>query len=196
MRRDAGFTLIEVAISLILIAFGLLGLFAFQAKAQRAEVESYGRVQALLLLQDIIDRMNANRGDAFALLYVTPDPVGGTGPLTECGGTTGAVLDLCEWSNLLKGAAENTGASCDTTSSTGCVGAVLNARGCIVYDASNELVSSSGALQAGTGTYTITVVWQGLTNSVIPATNVACGNGVAGVRMVTATLRFGALGAQ
>ena len=120
MRRDAGFTLIEVAISLILIAFGLLGLFAFQAKAQRAEVESYGRVQALLLLQDIIDRMNANRGDAFALLYVTPDPVGGTGPLTECGGTTGAVLDLCEWSNLLKGAAENTGASCDTTSIVGC----------------------------------------------------------------------------
>ncbi len=196
-RHEAGFTLLEILIALIVIAIGLLGLFALQAKAQKAETESYERTQALVLIQDIVDRMNANRNDTFSLAYVTAAPVGGGGALDDCSGKTGADLDLCEWANLLRGASETGGgATCDTSSGSGCVGAMLKASGCIAYDASTELADSTGAVQAGTGVYTVSVVWQGLSSTVIPAGQQTCVNSLSAERMVTQTLRIAALGAQ
>ncbi|TMH30961.1 MAG: type IV pilus modification protein PilV, partial [Betaproteobacteria bacterium] len=61
MDKSRGFTLIEVLISMLIMAIGLLGLAGMQAVAQRAEVESYQRAQALVLVQDMVDRVNANR---------------------------------------------------------------------------------------------------------------------------------------
>jgi type IV pilus assembly protein PilV len=197
LRAEAGFTLLEVLIAIIVVAFGLLGLFGLQAKAQKAETESYERVQALVLIQDIVDRMNANRTDAFSQAYVTDSPIGGGGKLTDCTGKTGANRDLCEWGNLLKGAAETSGAAvCSTTSGAGCVGAMLSASGCITYDATTELADSSGAVQAGTGIYSISVVWQGLSSTVIPSGGQTCVATLSGARMVSSTLRIAALGAQ
>jgi type IV pilus assembly protein PilV len=196
-RSAAGFTLIEILIAIIIIAFGLLGLFGLQAKAQKAETESYERIQALVLIQDIVDRMNANRSDAFSQAYVTASPVGGGGKLADCTGKTGADRDLCEWGNLLNGATETSaGGACDTTSGAGCIGAMLSASGCITYDATTELADTSGAVQAGTGIYSISVVWQGLSSAVIPSAMQSCVATLSGARMVTATLRIAALGAQ
>jgi len=194
---QAGFTLLEILIAIIVIAIGLLGLFGLQAKAQKAEIESYGRTQALVLIQDIAGRMNANRADAFSQAYVTASPVGGGGKLIDCSGKTGADLDLCEWGNLLRGVAETSaGNACSTASGAGCVGAMLSASGCIAYDATTELADSTGAVQAGTGVYTIKVVWQGLSTTVIPTAQRTCVATLSGERMVAATLRIGALGAQ
>jgi type IV pilus assembly protein PilV len=196
-EAQAGFTLLEILIAIIVIAFGLLGLFGLQAKAQKAETESYERVQALVLIQDIVDRMNANRSDAFSQAYVTDSPVGGGGALADCTGKTGAGLDLCEWGNLLKGAVETSSSgACTTKSGTGCIGAMLSASGCISYDATTELADSSGAVQAGTGVYTISVVWQGLSSTVIPSSHQTCVSTLSGARMVTSTMRIAALGAQ
>ena len=196
-RTVAGFTLLEVMIALFLIAFGLLGLFTLQAKAHRAELESYERVQALVLIQDMVDRMNANRTDAFSQAYVTASPVGGGGALTDCTGKTGAALDLCEWGNVLNGAVETSASgACDTTSGTGCVGTILAARGCISYDAATELADSTGAVQAGTGLYTLTIIWEGTTSTVVPSGQLTCGIAPYGARIVNSTLRIAALGAQ
>jgi type IV pilus assembly protein PilV len=195
--NQAGFTLLEILVSLVVIAIGLLGLFGLQAKAQKAETESYARTQALVLIQDIADRMNANRADTFSLAYVTATPVGGGGALDDCAGKTGADLDLCEWGNLLRGAAETSvGNACSTASGTGCIGAMASASGCIAYDAGSELADSTGAVQAGTGIYTISVVWQGLSGTVIPAGQQTCVNTLSAERMVTQTMRVAALGAQ
>jgi len=73
---------------------------------------------------------------------------------------------------------------------------MLSASGCISYDASTELADSTGAVQAGTGIYTISVVWQGLSSTVIPSTQQTCVSTLSGARMVTSTLRIAALGAQ
>ena len=195
--KQTGFTLLEILIAIIVVAFGLLGLFGLQAKAQKAETESYERTQALVLIQDIVDRMNANRADAFSQGYVTASPVGSGGALVDCSGKTGADLDLCEWANLLRGSAEVAGsAACSTASGAGCIGAMLSASGCITYDATTELADSTGAVQAGTGIYTISVVWQGLSSTVIPSTQQTCVSTLSGARMVTSTLRIAALGAQ
>lgn len=58
-----GVGLIEVLISILVIAISLLGLAALQGKAQKAEMESYQRSQALILLHDMASRLRANRGD-------------------------------------------------------------------------------------------------------------------------------------
>ena len=47
-----GFSLIEILVTLIIVAIGLLGLAATQATMQQADFESYERAQALVLAND------------------------------------------------------------------------------------------------------------------------------------------------
>ena len=61
MIGQRGVGLIEVLISLVVIAIGLLGLAALQGKAQKAELESYQRSQALILVQDLYGQVHAKR---------------------------------------------------------------------------------------------------------------------------------------
>jgi len=200
-EKQIGFTMIEVLITLVVLIIGLLGLIGLQARSQQAEMESYQRGQALVLMQDMIDRINANRTDAHNLSYVTTTPVGGGGLLTDCSALTGYQFDLCEWGNLLKGAAEvAVGGQCSTTSGAKCVGAMLGARGCIAYDATTEFVDGTGANLPGTGVYTITVAWQGLAPTVAPLATVTCGQNLYSSepqrRAITQTLRIGNLNAK
>jgi type IV pilus assembly protein PilV len=59
--RQAGYLMMEVLITMFVLVIGLLGLAGLQARAHQAETESYQRVQALVLLRDMADRINANR---------------------------------------------------------------------------------------------------------------------------------------
>jgi len=195
--------MIEVLITLVILLVGLLGLIGLQARTQQAELESYQRGQALVLLQDMVDRMNANRIGAKNHDYVTSTALGGGGALTDCTGLSGAALDKCEWGNLLNGAAEvAAGGTCDTSSGAKCIGAMLGARGCVSYDipGNTELKDSSGAAIAGTGIQTVTVAWQGVNSTAAPPASVTCGANLYPSelqrRAVTATLRIGALNAQ
>lgn len=202
-KSSQGFTMIEVLVTLVVLALGLLGVMGLQARGQQAELESYQRAQALVLLQDMVDRISANRTDAHSKLYATAVtfPVGGGGALTNCASpTAGAAYDICDWSNQLNGAAEAaSGSSCDTSSGSGCIGAMLGARGCITYDASKELTDSTGAVMSGTGIYTVTVVWQGVAATSPPPSSITCGQNLypatgtandALRRAVTATIRI------
>jgi len=189
-RRNAGFTLIEVLVSLVVLLLGLLGVVSLQAKAHHAQMESYQRAQALVLLEDMSDRLNTNRKDAYAKRYAGTTAGGGS-TITDCTGKTGYDLDLCQWGNLLNGAAEAKG----TTN----VGAMIGARGCVDYNSTTELKDSSGATLVGTGIYTISVVWQGMTPTVAPPTSLACGKDQYGSeslrRVESTTVRLAALGA-
>ncbi len=185
--RAGGFTMIEVLVTLVVLALGLLGVMGLQARGQQAELESYQRGQALVLLQDMVDRMNTNRADAHSLLYSTAVtfPVGGGTSVATCAGT-GAAYDLCDWGNELNGAAE-------AASGGGLVGAMLGARGCVTYDATTELNDSTGTKMAGTGVYTITVAWQGIAATNAPPAGLDCGKNLypseAMRRIVTSTMR-------
>jgi type IV pilus assembly protein PilV len=55
-----GFTLIEVLVTLLIVAIGLLGLAGMQFKGLRNNIGSESRSQAALLANDIIERMRAN----------------------------------------------------------------------------------------------------------------------------------------
>jgi len=201
--RQRGFTMIEILITLVVLLIGLLGLIGLQARTQQAELESYQRGQALVLLQDMADRMNSNRIAAKNGNYTTgtSTPLGGGGPLTDCSALTGAAFDQCQWANLLNGAAEvATGGTCDTASGAKCVGAMLGARGCITYDSTTELADSAGVTIVGSGIHTITVAWQGVSKGATALAANACGQGLYPSedqrRLVTATLRIASLTSQ
>jgi len=153
-RRRAvhGAAMLEVLISLLIVAFGILGLFGMQAQASVTQMESYQRAQALVLVKDMAQRIEANRSNATAYLAVNV----GVGAVADCAAqVTTAARDLCEWGSLLQGAAETQGA--------GKVGAMIGARGC---------VSQPDPLGAP-NVYLVAVVWQGLRDTGAPA--VDCG---------------------
>lgn len=169
-RREAGFSMLEVLVSLMLLVFGLLGLVGLQARAQIAELESYQRAQALILVQDMVARMNANRKTAGC--YVTTTPLGtsyaGSPSCTAGSGTTAtraiATTDLVAWNDALLGAAETTGGGATK------VGSILGARGCITYNAT-------------TGMYRVAVAWQGMATTISPASadsQATCGQNLYG----------------
>jgi len=71
--NSKGFSLLEVLITLLILAVGLLGLAGLQAQSLRFNHFAYLRGQAATLAYAMADRMRANR---FAILSATGDYVG------------------------------------------------------------------------------------------------------------------------
>lgn len=158
---QSGFSLIEVLITILILAIGLLGLAGLQTKMLGAEFESYQRSHALVLAQDMVSRINANRSAARASAY-SGSTAYGTGHAlgdSACTQTAVADRDLCLWSRALKGA--NT-----TDDANAKVGAMVGARGCI------ETISGSATSEV---VLRVTVAWQGLSPTVAPS--LGCGQG-------------------
>ena len=150
--RQRGGMLVEILVSLGIFSFGLLSFTSMQARGAAAEYEALQRHQALVLVDDMVSRINANRGRADD--YVGAGVIG-TGETQDCSGTGGAARDLCEWANLIRGTAE--------VRSGVRIGSMSQARGCITRaaDASSR--------------YTVAIAWQGIAATGAPAS--ACGQG-------------------
>jgi type IV pilus assembly protein PilV len=152
VNAQRGTTLLEVLVTLVILAIGLLGLAGLQTRLQVSEMEAYQRAQALILLNDMANRVATNRANAASYITVTPLGVGST----TCNDTsTQQKADACEWSNALLGAGEKLGASN--------VGAMVGGRGCV--EAFPKIPDA----------YLITVAWQGLTPLAAPPVEVSCG---------------------
>ncbi len=96
MNKQAGFSLLEVLITMLIVSFGLLGIAGLVITSLKNTQGSYARSQASLLANDIIDRMRANRAVASATpspynLTLTADPAGAGVPLA----------DLTQWRSAL-----------------------------------------------------------------------------------------------
>lgn len=179
--KHSGASMIEVLVTLVILLVGLLGLAGLMVEAQRSEMESYQRVQALVLLQDMAGRINANRSNAASYVVANiGDPADGQPAASACAASaTIADRDLCEWSNALKGASEQ-------QAGLGSVGTLVGGRGCIAYD-----VAAATAM--------VSVAWQGLEDSAPPPATLTCGAGLYGSetkrRVVSLPLRFATLSA-
>ncbi|MDH4583596.1 type IV pilus modification protein PilV [Pseudomonas sp. BN415] len=169
-RGQSGVGLLEVLIALLVLSVGLLGMAAMMVRAHQAEIESYQRAQALVLLEDIAARMTANRPARNC--YAQTNPLGSGSSFSGTGCNSIADADLVAWDALLKGAAETQGSSS--------VGAMVGARGCITGSSESYLVS---------------VAWQGLSETGAPTNT--CGQNLYGNdaqrRVVTRTVRFATL---
>ncbi|SDC90197.1 type IV pilus assembly protein PilV [Variovorax sp. CF079] len=184
-----GVALIEVLITLVILLFGLLGLAGVSSRANVAEMEAYQRIKALQLVQDMADRLNANRkvascysnGATGVQLSATSTTV----PACTAGNVqqqTQVAADLTAWKDLINGQAE--------TQSGAKLGAMIGAIGCVTLD------------DAANNIYLIAVSWQGLVKTAAPtltdgSTAFPCGNGAYGDeklhRVVTTKVRIGAL---
>jgi len=189
IRSARGATLIEVLVTIVIIAFGLLGMAGLQTRMQISEIEAYQRSQALMLVNDMASRITTNR--QFVTSYVTSDTLGTGFTCTGLGTTTQALNDLREWCLALQGAGETLTTGSVTTQQ----GAMIGGRGCIENS------------PAGDGDIMVTVTWQGLTPISAPPASVTCGadsyNGTGSSpcvdnkcrRFITMILRIATLGA-
>ncbi|MCD6042853.1 MAG: type pilus modification protein PilV, partial [Burkholderiales bacterium] len=146
VRREQGVTMLEVLVAIFILTIGLLGTASMQSQMQATQVEAYQRAQAIVLLQDMVDRLSANRKNAAN--YVTAADLGTAAQNCALAATV-AAKDQCEWNNALFGAAELKG--------TETLGALTGARGCVTMPVATmprEVV--------------VSVAWQGLRPPVVP----------------------------
>lgn len=182
MRRQRGFSLIEVMISIVIMSVGLIGLAGLQARALTAQKEAYQRSQALVLAKDMVDRILANRAQAATSSVYRVDPGSGDTPrgtgfngsaAVNCSGLADtALLDLCEWHNNLLGA------------STSGTATLIGARGC-VYEVTTAVPKNM----------VVVVTWQGYSPTAAPPSAINCGQGSYGAndalrRAITLPLNF------
>lgn len=93
----AGFTLVEVLVTMVVMSVGLLGVAALHTASLRNNLDSALRSQASALATDIADRMRSNRAAALAGTY---DIAIGT-TVTVVAGSPLADRDKNAWKTLL-----------------------------------------------------------------------------------------------
>ena len=178
-KSQSGTTLIEVLITLVVLAFGLLGIGALQLISKRSNFEALQRTTATAIANDIIERMRANSN---ALLTYAGDPstpsfditgaLWSSEPVPNCTAASpclpnavGSTADLADhdiWEieQALIGAAEQADGndSGGLTQPTACIRTTVAA-----------------GLTNRTGQYIITIAWRGQAKLSDPDTTNTCG---------------------
>lgn len=205
--KPRGFTLLEVLIALVILVFGLLGIAGLMSKGQRASYEAYQRGQAVMIANDMAERIRANRAQAAAYAAGAPTtaPLGaGTlynqllsdslstnnCSLFNCSTQALVNYDLAQWDGLLFGYPER------QTTGAASIGAIIKARGCIEQTANtsaacpappsghdNDSGHATDDTQPSpayfTRTLRVSVAWQGNDDTVAPTAS-SCGAGLYG----------------
>lgn len=136
-RCQRGFSLVEILVSILVLAIGLLGLAGLQSKMLAAEMEAYQRSHALILLEDMMNRIRADEDGARANAYDSIDNDNS---------------NINGWKTALAG-----------KSGDEVVGAMIGAQGCLV------------SLGTDPKTIRVSVAWQGLSPTALPASGDPCG---------------------
>jgi type IV pilus assembly protein PilV len=175
MRAGAtrGFTLIEVLIAIIVLAFGMLSLARVLGRSAQEGLEAYQRTQAMSIASEMVSRITNN--PKLAADYVDDYVPGGA--VEDCTVIAETVKrDRCEWLNRLGGA--------DISDAGAGIGSPIAARGCVTQPAPNL--------------YVVAVAWQGVLQS--EAADSPCGAGAFGAdnektrRVFSTTFQIATLG--
>lgn len=103
---QAGFSMIEVLVTLLIISLALLGTAGLQAYAMRMNQGGQFRTQAVFLVADLAERIEANKPAAVAGSYQVGNTNVAAAPSTvcvdaACGPTALAGFDLAQWENAV-----------------------------------------------------------------------------------------------
>lgn len=102
---DHGFSLIEVLVSLVILAVGLLGMTALQNEALKYNQAAFTESQAMFLIADITERIRANRNsNGYALTFIEPTPATPTVncSTTNCTSAQMTTWDIFEWRSMVE----------------------------------------------------------------------------------------------
>lgn len=163
--------MIEVLVTLVIIAIGFLGVLNLQINAKRVGYDATQRTIASSLVQDMLERMRANT-NSLASYATAGNGLGGTTITSEpspdcsssgnaCGAAQLAAHDLWEWEQTIDGISETRTDSGGTNLNTG---GIVSPTACIAHSAVS-------------GTVTITVAWYGSMEMVNPTAS-SCGSGL------------------
>jgi type IV pilus assembly protein PilV len=158
---SSGFTLIEVLVTLVIVAIGLLGLAGLQMSSLNNQLEAYQRAQAMLLLHDMANRIQVNSASARSGGYADASDYGlrtiaNCAAINVASSADAVTRDICEWNSALAG----TGAKLGTKN----LGSLVGARACI-----QNLAGSA----FGEKIVRLTVAWMGTSATKAPSST--CG---------------------
>lgn len=96
-QHRAGFALLEILISFVVLAFGMLGIAGLILTSHKANASSYVRQQAIQSMSNIVDRIRANSATAVAGGYAVSNLSTGTipsAPTADCSATPCSPAEL------------------------------------------------------------------------------------------------------
>ncbi len=97
-RSEVGSTMIEVLVSVVVVAIGLLGMASLQLNSVKTSFDSAGQSQASWLAQEMAERIRSNNSDAaeFYIDAAANNASCGTAPSVYCGLVNGiGSVDSC-----------------------------------------------------------------------------------------------------
>lgn len=163
----AGAALVEALVALLVVAFGVLGFIALQARTAVSGVEGYQRALALELVGDMGQRMAINRAGTRKSYYlradigvdascqVPPAPAAGAAAANfDTAAFDLANADICAWHGLIREAVGAPGAGAGTV--------ISRVRGCITATGNPD-------------EFLVALVWQGVQPT--GPSPLACGRG-------------------
>lgn len=153
-----GYTLIEVMITVFIIAVGLLSAAALQAMSKKAAFDAIQRGSANILAQDLVERLRGNAANLASYapggsVMVSADDIPAEQACTTeapCSGTQLAAYDLEQWWRSLDGASEQIVEGSGSSASRSNAGGLRSPAGCI-------------SRTAGSCLATVTIAWRGMT---------------------------------
>jgi type IV pilus assembly protein PilV len=100
IRKDSGFSMVEVLVALVVLAIGLLGIAALYLNSLQSGRTAIYRTQAITLAADLADRIRMNRSAQAAYGSLFADAEAVVGSCSTTGGCSDADLastDLANW---------------------------------------------------------------------------------------------------
>jgi type IV pilus assembly protein PilV len=162
-RRQLGFSMVEVLVSVFIVAIGLLGIAGLQFMSKRSNFEAVQRTTATLLASDIVERMRANPTQLIEYGGSAGAPIpslGGPTPTRTAPGADCSVdpctafelsqHDLWQWETALNGMSDGGGA-----------GGLTAPTACLSTDVAAGVSDRSG-------NYTVAIAWRGSTQLANP----------------------------
>lgn len=175
---ESGFSLLEVLVSTVVVAVGVLGFLALQVSAINSNQNGYFRGQATVVADDIIARLRANRtyvgtlaaSDANAYTAgnynnCTATPPGGR----YCSVYTGKTMTDCD---MEEAAAFDVWEICRTLNPDAALEPILPG-GELYIDCADQDTTDADACSSGSS-YSVLVYWQGIAERTdVGQTNIA-----------------------
>ncbi|MEQ9394774.1 type IV pilus modification protein PilV [Haliea sp.] len=179
-RGEAGVTLIEALVTFVILSVGLLGIVSLQGIAKSAQHQGIQRTKAVILANDLVERIRINPGGVLTYSAGGMDTsLGGatlSAPATDCAAVSCtaaqlAAYDLWLWEQSLDGA---------TVTVTDADSTVRNTAGLIAPRACVRFAADTGMTR--TGVVDVIIQWRGLgeIDDAVTADVDICGGGTDG----------------
>lgn len=153
-HAEAGFTLVEVMVTVFVVAIGVLAAAGLQAISKKAAFDALQRTTATVLAQDMLERIRSNSLQisryAGREISAAPTTAVSCGSGTACTASDLVDYDLARWWQSLDGAAEKIVAGTDSG------GAAVSAN-------AGGLRSPVGCIRQNGNIVEVVIAWRGMT---------------------------------